>query len=458
VRSSNSLKGDFQIFTHRLGLNSFWLVVSRLGSQTLSALTIILVARALGPSGLGGFTLITTLILVANVFTTFGLDTLLVRELARSRDPHSTYLSAALWLQLALSIVMIIGLLLMSGRIPNQTPATHLAIQIYSLALLPLAYYTVYSAVLRAYERMGLFLLVNFLVTSSQLVGAWLVLRLGGDLVSLSIILLTSQTLGALAARWLSNRVAPGIRLSGRPPQDTRRLVRQVLHQSWLLALLGGLAVISQRLGVLALSFIAGQSMTGTFSAATRLVELLKLGHYAYFGALFPVLSAQAGKNSPKQEVLQPISRRLVRLSFASLMLLSIGAALVLHWSAGPLISLLYGPGYAPSAELLKLLVWILVPYTISAQLSLEMVTKRQERYVVSSSVVSISLAALAYLALVPRLGLNGAGLAAISAEAANALALMFFSLRMHWGNIVFLPSGKSRTNHEEIRHEIPIP
>lgn len=446
------LAGDIRNFMQRLGMNSLWLALSRLGSQALSAGTIILVARALGPSGLGGFTFVTSLILVVNVFTSFGLDTLLVRELARSRDPGSYYLPAALWLQLGLSLAVIPVLLLVSRWIPHQTPGTLLAIKIYSLALLPLAFYTVYSAVLRAYERMDLFLLVNFLVVAAQLAGAGLVLYLGGNLVALSVVLLTSQVLGALTAGWLSRKAAPGTHLSGGHPRHLVPLVGQILRQSWLLALLGGLAVISQRLGVLLLSLLSGQSMTGTFSAAVRVVELLKLGHYAYFGALFPVLAAQADGNDPhKAGALQPVSMRLMRLSFGSLLLLSIGAALVLDWLAVPLIKLLYGSGYGSAAELLKLLAWSLVPYTISAQLSLEMVTQHQERYVASSSAVSIVLAACAYWALVPRLGLDGAGLAALSAEAANAILLMFFSVRLSRRSTAAGLASERITNRDEI-------
>ena len=446
------LTADIRTFMHRLGMNSLWLAMSRLGSQALSAATIILVARSLGPAGLGGFTFVTSLILVANVFTTFGLDTLLVRELARSHDPGSDYLPAALWLQLGLSLVVILVLLLVSKWIPHQTPSTQLAIQIYSLALLPLAYYTVYSAVLRAYERMDLFLLVNFLVVAAQLAGAGLVLFMDGNLVALSVILLASQVLGALAARWLSSKAAPGTHLSGGHPWHLVLLVGQILRKSWLLALLAELAVISQRLGVLLLSLLSGQSMTGSFSAAVRLVELLKLGHYAYFGALLPVLAAQAGGNGPhKPGAQRPVSMQLMRLSFGSLLVVSIGAALILDWLAVPLIKLVYGSGYASAAELLKLLAWSLVPYTISAQLSLEMVTRHQEGYVVSSSAVSIALAACAYWALVPRLGLNGAGLAALSAEAANAILLMFFSVRLSRRSAAVSQVRERVTNGDEI-------
>ena len=80
----------------RVGLNTAWLAAARLGSQLASALMAILVARQLGQAGLGAYAFFSAVILTGNVLTTYGTDTLLIRELAGSRDPRSALLAAAL--------------------------------------------------------------------------------------------------------------------------------------------------------------------------------------------------------------------------------------------------------------------------------------------------------------------------------------------------------------------------
>ena len=445
----NGLASEALAFSRRLGPNSVWLVISRLGGQAFSALTTIFIARALGPAGLGGYSFIVAVILVGNVVTTFGLDTLLIRDLAGSRDLDSPYLPAVLWLQLALSAVFMVGVVLVSRGLPHQTANSRLALQLYSLAILPLAFYTIYSAILRAYERMDLFNHINLLVAGAQTVGVWLALKLHGNLVVVAVALLASQTLGAAAAGWMCARKIGPAHLIALPNWRLGRSIWKLVGWSWPLAILGGLGVFSQRLGILLLSWLSGQSMAGSFSAALRLVELLKLGHYAYFGALLPVLALRMaeGRGSDR-EGKPPVSKRMLRLSFTTLLLMAIVAAVSLSWLAVPVIRMIYGPGYGPSAALLQVMVWILVPYTISAQFSLELVASGRERRVLVATAGSVLLAALAYLVLVPRLGLYGSGLAALLGESAVAILMVLLSYKQPGG--IFSISSSSNVRHSK--------
>jgi O-antigen/teichoic acid export membrane protein len=444
-------------FSRRLGPNSIWLVSSRLGSQAFSALTTIFIARALGPAGLGGYSFIVAVILVGNVVTTFGLDTLLIRELAGSRDLDAAYLPAVLWTQLGLSAVFVVGVLLLSRWLPHQTPDIRLALQLYGLAVLPLAFYTTYSAVLRAYERMDLFNHANLLVAGTQTAGVWLALKLHGNLVQVASVLLASQALGAAAAGWMCTSKIGPTRLIAWPNWRLGRSVWKVVGRSWPLAVLGGLTVISQRMGILLLSWISGQGMTGSFSAALRLVEMLKLGHYAYFGALLPVLALRIAKTrGAGREEKQPVSKRMLQMFFITLLLIAAGAAALLSWLSAPIIGIIYGPGYETSVAPLRVMVWILVPYTISAQLSIELVASGRERRVLAATAGSILLSGVAYLILVPRLGLYGSSVAALAGESAGAILIILLSFGQGGRIFSTLSPGKAvhsgKTRLETIR------
>jgi O-antigen/teichoic acid export membrane protein len=450
MNAKSGLASEVLAFSRRLGPNSFWLVLSRLGGQAFSALTTIFIARALGPAGLGGYSFIVAVILVGNVVTTFGLDTLLIRDLAGSRDLNAAYLPAVLWLQLGLSAVFVMGVLLLSRWLPHQTPDTRLALQLYGLAVLPLAFYTTYSAVFRAYERMDLFNHTNLLVAAAQTAGVWLILKLHGSLVLVASVLLATQMLGAAASGWMCTRKIRPIRLITWPNWRLGRSVWKVVCRSWPLAALGGLAVISQRMGILLLSWISGQSMTGSFSAALRLVETLKLGHYAYFGALLPVLALRMAKTQGAGHGKeQPVSKRMLQLSFITLLFISAGAAVLLSWLSAPIIEITYGPGYESSVASLQVMVWILVPYTISAQLSIELVASGRERRVLAATAGSILLSGVAYLILVPRLGLYGSGVAALAGESAGAILMILLSFGQSGWIFSILLSGKAVHSRE---------
>src|SRR4051812_11371136 len=58
--------------TRRVGLNSIWLLLGRILAQGFAALGVIIIARTLGPEGLGTYSFITSAIFLLNAFTTFG--------------------------------------------------------------------------------------------------------------------------------------------------------------------------------------------------------------------------------------------------------------------------------------------------------------------------------------------------------------------------------------------------
>ncbi len=84
-----------------------------------------------------------------------------------------------------------------------------LALKIYSLSLIPLAFFTVYSAVLRAHERMDLYLLLSAVAAVLQLGGVWWVLQGNRSLTALVMILDGVQLLIAIFAGVLCQRYLP---------------------------------------------------------------------------------------------------------------------------------------------------------------------------------------------------------------------------------------------------------
>ena len=200
----------------RVGLNTTWLALGRIAALAQLGVFTLLVARRLGEAGFGQYSWIASIVLLGNVFTTFGTDTLLIREIARDRSARSAI--PVLGLQLALSVLLIAGIWAWVGLAPELAPETGLGLRLYALALLPLAVTSVLTAVLRGWERMDLYLLANLLTGLIQLAGAWAVLRGAGAASLLRLVewLLATQLIGAL--------IAGGLCLSARLPVVDRRL------------------------------------------------------------------------------------------------------------------------------------------------------------------------------------------------------------------------------------------
>lgn len=404
----------------RLGKDSIWLLFARIGTQGLMVLVTLLIARRLGEVGMGEYAFMAAAIFLSNALTTFGTDMLLIRDLASGRG--LTQLSTALVIQLVLSVVFVLAAFAGAPALPGQSRDAVLALQIYSLALLPLAFYTVFTSVLRGRQRMDLYTLLNLAVSLIQVVAVWGLVRPGGSVVTVAALLLGVQLAAAVLGGVVCAAAFPELRRSWvyRP-----RNVLSVLRASAPIALLGLLGMLYQKLSVYMLATLSGAAMTGWFSAALRVVEASKTGHLALFGALYPAMAYVYGASAP-----DPRWRAAFRFSWQLLMAIAVAAALVLFALASPLVALLYGPAFEPSAAALRVLAWMMIPYTINTYLSLRFVASGQEKRVARSLLASLAALALLSGWWIPRAGLAGACQALLAAEILQSGMLLIQSGR----------------------------
>jgi O-antigen/teichoic acid export membrane protein len=398
-------------FPSRLTKNSLWMIVSRLAAQGLALVFIVLLARRLGTAEFGAYAFITAILFVANALTTFGTDMYLIREIAGNHDLSG--LPAALTVQLGLSSIFIVLVWSFSRWIPNQSQETLTALKVYSLALIPLAFFTVFTTALRAKERMDLYALLNMMISFLQ-VGAVLTLR-ESNLIVLSSFLLCVQVLAALAAGALCSFALPGF---WRSWSSSSFRPFDLVKAAAPIAVLTLLAMFYQRLGVLMLSLITSPVDTGIFSTAARLVEGSKTGHLAVFAALYPAMASRLPSPAQRDNL----------FTETYLKLLVVGAVLIsflLSAFATPLVKLLFGHEFISSRSVVEILSWTLIPFTINTYLTLFLVASKQEQ-IIGRALLSGLLALLVLnFWWIPAGGPEGAAWALLSAECLQTLILM---------------------------------
>lgn len=194
------------------------------------------------------------------------------------------------------------------------------------------------------------------------------------------------------------------------PPRNFYPLLKLTLPFAALTFLL----VLSQRLGVLTVSALLGDSATGVFSSVSRVVDGLKLGHYAILGALLPVISR--GTTESKQSF---------RKAFFFLMGMTLAMAIVLSIFSRMIILILYGEKFTSAIPLLSLLGWSLIPYTVSSFISYDLIARGQEKTLVKATAISLAVFLILYLWLIPAYNLHGAIYAALVGEIIQAIILV---------------------------------
>jgi O-antigen/teichoic acid export membrane protein len=440
-----------------LAKNSLWMILSRFGAQGLAVIFTIFLARRLGSAGFGEYAFIAALIYVANSLTTFGTDMVLIREIAAQDDLSS--LPAALLLQLILSVVLIAALWAWGAQIPNQNAETILALKLYILSLIPLAFFTVFTTALRGEQRMDAYAALNLTIAALQ---AGAVLLPGISLVRLSIFLLGLQIVVAILAGAICVRVIPNFGRAWRPlalnllatfyektqhvtlrerslrPKGLRRYaarffatLRMTLSEvdsnlGYLLkacapiALLTVLGMVYQRLSITMLSTMTSATDTGFFSAAARTVEASKTIHLAIFAALYPAMALARSDGLHQKKLMQSI-----RASRNVLLAGGIIGALILFVFANPIIALLYGGEFHASAPVLQILAWALIPFTINNYLTLSFVASKQEWLVGRALAASLLGLLILNLWWIPVWGPVGSAWATLLAECLQSMILL---------------------------------
>jgi O-antigen/teichoic acid export membrane protein len=402
----------------RLTKNSLWMILSRFAAQGLAVIFTILLVRRLGTAEFGAYAFIAAIIFVANALTTFGTDMFLIREIAAKDDLSG--LLAALMLQLVMSLAFIALVWSFGMWIPNQSQETVTALKVYSLSLIPLAFFTVFTTALRGKQLMDMYALLNIVVSLLQ-VFAVLMLR-ENNLILLASFLVSVQIVAALVAGLLCSFVIPQFWHSW---QFSSFLLSSSFLKACLpIAILALLTILYQRLSITMLSLMTTPADTGIFSAAARVVEASKTVHIAIFAALYPVMANTMSLRGAK--------RRSNLLALTYLKFLVTGAILIslsLFVFAMPLVRLLYGSEFILSTYALQILSWTLIPFTVNTYLILSFLASKQEQLVGRALTASLLGLLILNLWWIPNRGPEGAAWASLVAECLQS-ALLIMSAR----------------------------
>jgi len=395
----------------KLAKDSLWLLTARVGAQVSMVIVTYLLARRLGVAGFGEYAFIATAIVIGNALTTFGSDMYLIREIAA--QAKFSELPSALALQLVLSFVFIAFVYLISPRLPNQTAESILALRVYSFALIPLAFFTVFTSALRGMQKMIPYAWLNLIIPILQFVAVSVFIQSGTGVTALVYLLLIIQILGAVAGGIFCSVIFPrfwrGLHFSF---DKTISLFIACLP----IAVIAILGIVYQKLSLTMLSFSGTTSVVGLFSAGMRVMEAMRIGHFAVFTVLYPAI-ANASPYKPLQ--------RTFGLSWILLLLFSAGGSILIYWLAKPIVYIFFGVNYELSIPVLKILAFTLIPYTVNSFLSILFLVKKKEKIVLRVSMISLSMLLILNLWLIPFAGEVGASWAILIAEIMQAILFL---------------------------------
>lgn len=388
-----------------------WKTLSEVLSRLLGLLFFVLLARVLGDSSLGEYTLPLALAGLLALLLDWGSNSLLLREVAREPHRAGHWLSMALALKGLAALSFVLALVLVPGIWPWLLPPQLAASRLLAAGGLLLG-------------QAGMDTLVAWLNAR----GAYqleLQLRLGSRLGVLAVQLLLlwywpaidvllwgaalSQLLALAGCLWVIWRVDP-VRLTW----PAARPLWQFFCAGWAfwLANMAWLLYLKMDLAMLPLLGRPAEEL-GWYQSAVRFYEIPGLGAWLISVVALPRLSAKAAAGSfASAEFKQAVARGLRWLSPLSLLLA------LLAFGLGPLlIEALLGADYAPAARSFALLSLGLPGIFVSLFWFSVLGAAQRQRLVAWGTAACLALNLLLNSLWIPRWGQQGAALSTLCCD-----------------------------------------
>lgn len=415
------------------------------------AVLTILVARWLGASDLGIYSIVMAWSAFLVPVSSLGLNNIVVRQMAKfdNKSDAITMLYSAVSMRLVLGIASaVIALCLFYFMYPEFNQG-HISIAVFILffcqafiGFLLFEFYLNYLGVFRrvAYAKS----VITFLSFATKL----FLLYQGVGIAALLLMTGIEFFLVAMA-QWMfygfakvRRQVAAEISESGSAILLFKTVMAKILlkRSSWLW-LSGIVSVIYLKIDIVMIGAMTGTEQAGVYAAASRLSELWYVFPATLAARYYPDMIAafNAGEGRYYSRL-----KHYARLFFISALSIAVVMTLCAPW----IIAMLFGDDFANAVQVLQIHVWagcfIFVRYLISQHL---LITEQEPLSLMSHGVGAL-LNVLLNLWLIPAFGIVGAAWATLISYAYASFFFLFFAHNTRRQLWLVLKAGAHKTIH----------
>jgi len=421
----------------RVAKNSLAPIALQLVNKLIETAFAALMLRILGPDAAGKYYFAITIWIWLDIFTTFGLNILLQREVAKDRALGNQYLTNTTILRLILIAVAVPLLAVFIGARQLIRPLaddTIVAIVLLAVGLLPGSLANGFTAVFNAFEKMEYPAAVTTVTTVLKVVLGTLVLLLGLGFVGLAGLSIAINVITAAILFYLL------IRHFFRPHLELDfALQRGMFDLSWPLMLNNLFSFSFFKVDVFLLEAMQGSTVVGLYSVAYKFLDALNILPASFTIAVFPIMSRYA--DSAKDSLM-----RAYLLSVRLLVIIALPVAIATTALAEPLVYLLGGSQYLPDSRIaLQLMIWSIPLGFINSVTHYVLIALNQQRFLTRAFAIGLAFTVVANLVFIPIYSYRASALIHLFAELALLLPF-YYCLRRHlspvsWGRLLWRPA-----------------
>ncbi len=399
----------------RIVNNSLFIYAGRVVNLVFNFFIFVYLANYLGESAFGRFSIAITYVGTFDIIANFGLNQILVRELAGGRIEKSRLLGNGILLKGVITLLAVAAALVILPFMayPRETMVVVWIILVNLIISSKLSSTrTVFESIFQAQLRMAFPILCNILDNLLFALLIFLAARFfNTGLMGMALIYGVCNLPGTF---WL---VVKFLRTNKVAWQPQWPVLRELLRESLPLAIYLFFSILTTKMDVLMLSWMRDEAEVGQYAAATRLVYPLSFLSTSLTISLFPLLSQSF--QDQKEKFVQ-----LCRRGSKYVFLIGLFTSGVLAFAADPIIRVLYVPGYAACIPAFRILLISLGFSFLNFYFIDILISARRQKLATGVMAIAFVVNLLLNLFLIPSLGIAGAGYAKLGSTVAAFLCL----------------------------------
>jgi O-antigen/teichoic acid export membrane protein len=394
----------------KYALNTTWILIEKMSRIVSGILVGILVARYLGPEQFGIISYALNIMAIFSVFSSLGMDTIIVRELVIRKDTQEEILGTSFILRLTGGIGVVIAATLYSYLRDNTQTTFIVFLVCLSVVLQSL---TVVDFYFQAQVRSKL-TAINQVITLaiSSIIKLILIyvhapVEYFASMVILEALLTatnqcifytkTGKKIFSWKFSWLE--------------------VKELLSSSWPIIISGLVMVVYQKMDQVLIKRFLDLNSVGNYAAAIRISEASFFIPVAISAAVFPgIINAQNNKTLQTQRLTQ-----LYSLFIWTAIFMCIGGNIF----GDTIIGFLYKQGYELAPDIFKIHIWITIPVFFGTAWGMWMIVENKQQHIIYLNIISSLICYFLNITLIPKLGIKGAAYAIVITSYLGLLAVL---------------------------------
>jgi O-antigen/teichoic acid export membrane protein len=430
----------------RIAKNSLAPIILNLFNRGIDFAFAFIMLRILGPADAGIYYYAIVIFGWFDILTNFGLNTFLMREVARRRDEAGRYLFNSTVLRLGLAVIgvplLIVFLVIRQATVdPVLETQAIFAIVLLYVGLLPNSISTGLTALFYAFEKAEypaaittVSTIVKVTVGLATLLLGWGVVGLAGgavitNLVTFGVLAWLARSLVGMGSPQRAQRGVLGAVSRSSVAQIDYVLMRHMLAESWPLMLNHLLATVFFKIDVVLMEAINGNTVVGQYSTAYKWLDALNIIPAFLTMALLPIMARQAHEDRAGL-------KRNYTLAIKLLFMVALPVAVVTTFIAEPLIKVLGGAEYLPAGGVaLQLMIWSIPIGWINSVTNYVIVALDRQRTLTIAFVIGVVFNIGTNLIFLPLYSYRAAAIITIFSEGALLLAF-YWIIRQEIGGL----------------------